>query len=355
MARRFVTASASCAASLFPLLLSATLGAQSHTVSPPGFASQPGDFQSTDPFFDAAARYQQVHGDVATPATVSAISLRQAQWPVRSMPARTLDAELWIGAGDEAAMTSTFASNWLGSPAIAMQRRSVNLPDWSQAPASSPAPWSVTFPFDQPTTVGTNGDLLWELRIHSTTHAGFYWADAYQAQGIALGRGGPVGTACTASMFPFPVTFQVELQARRATREFAIQAVSVNYPPNEAGAFFIGVQDSSLAIPGLCAPLRVTPLFGIPATVSGRGVLPFTIATWPFDPAAVGFGLRLQAAAMDPGRPGLPVVLSQAWVGSLPDLPPAGHPVRRLIASSATATSGRLDVIPAALITRFTH
>jgi hypothetical protein len=329
--------------------------AQSHTVSPPGFATQAGNVSNTYPFFEASARHQQVHGDVRTPLALTALALRQAKWPVRSMPARTLDAELWIGVGNQSAMTTTFAANFTAPPVAAMQRRSVQLPDWSQAPVSSPAPWTAVFPFDQPTPFPGGGDLVWDLRIHQTTHAGFYWTDAYMAEATAEGPGGPVGTGCTATGMNSPAELNVSLQAQRATNQFGIDAGGLYWPPSQPGVLLIGVQDPNVTLPGLCAAIRVVPLIDVHLTIAGRGNLTPPVMTFGFDPGAIGLRLHLQAAALDPGRPGLPLVVSHGWSGTLPDLPPVGHPIRRLQAPSVTATTGTLDVVSYGLITRFSH
>jgi hypothetical protein len=156
------------------ILVAAPAFAQSPIVSPSYFSNHEAYLGSGLPFgadgtLVSGTRFQQFHTDLRGAArTISAIALRADQSDARRRgSAMSVDVELRIGAASLAAATSTFASNYLSTPTVAMSRRVMNLPARTGDATSFLGPFDVVLPFDQPFAYDGNEDLLWETITRS--------------------------------------------------------------------------------------------------------------------------------------------------------------------------------------------
>jgi hypothetical protein len=139
------------ALTLCPLAVVATLAAQGNVVSPARFATAEGNSANGYPWF-STHRYQEIHGELrGRVLPIRAISWRRDG--TRADPAqlaRTLDAQLVLAPSDNANASATFASNYAQPPVVAVARRTINLPDWTQG-VGAPAPFDFTIASTSPT------------------------------------------------------------------------------------------------------------------------------------------------------------------------------------------------------------
>lgn len=81
-------------------------------------------------------------------------------------------------AASSRALSTTFLDNYKTVPVVVSSPRVVALPNLSSFPPVPPAPWSIVFPFDQPSPFDGVQDLLWELIVLQHQHSSDYVLDA---------------------------------------------------------------------------------------------------------------------------------------------------------------------------------
>src|SRR5688572_10895940 len=152
---------------LAAFLLTAAVPAQATFTSPAGHASVEGESLSsaTAPFAFLEARLQVADGGQrGTPRPgLRRLELRRdgTQPSSSTFGARTAFVAVLLAHTDVTALSSTFANNYAGAPTQVFTRKQLNLPDHAAAPATPPAPWTVTIPFDVSFSYSGTLDLLW--------------------------------------------------------------------------------------------------------------------------------------------------------------------------------------------------
>jgi hypothetical protein len=352
-----------CRTSLALCVLAGSALAQNFTYSPASAGTTEQNANNTIPFWYGSARYQQVHGSLrGAPRLLQAISIRRDGMlgTFGSAVARTIDAEMVMAHTNFATVSGTFASNYAGTPVTTVNRRMINLPDWT-ANLGSPAPW-LAIPHDNPFAYTGNLDLLWELRIHSNTNTGSYPADAFSGFNFDIGSATNVsfGTGCTATGRTSPMTISANVQSVNPTNSLRVQWSVFNGPAGAPCAVLVGLSGIDQAVSGLCSNLYVgNILLVINGTKSGTGsfTTPAIEAT-PFDPAWVGGKLYAQGAAIDNGRTDpIPVSVSNRVESTIVAVP-GGSPdkIRRIWVSDVNATVGSLsENYNYGLAVRFSH
>jgi hypothetical protein len=282
-------------------------------------------------------------------ASTTALSWQQIDSTTRSASARTLTSIAWRRDGTTAtnaafaarvvenltvrlahsslaAISVDLDQNYKDTPAVVFGPRNVNAPDWRNQPAS-PAPFDFKLTFDTPWVYNGRDDLLWEVRADKVTPAptalANYPFDFQPASGSfrTTLRGTSVGTGCTATGQTRSMVLATLMHNTSA--RFELQA-SFNFgPANAPAVLFLDVQDANLTVPGLCAAVRATPLVLLPLGAGSPtgAVASSWLRTLPYIPSLVGANLWLQAAALDTGRTGIRLALSQGKRQTLPATP----------------------------------
>jgi hypothetical protein len=339
------------------LLLAAGLAAQSYTVSPAAYATTAGNSNNTIPFWSATHRYQQIHGDMTgTPRVFVGMSLRKASITLASGVARTLDVEMLMCNSSFASQSTTFASNYIGTPTVVRPRGTINLPDWTTS-QGSPEPWTVVVPFTTPFPYPGTNDFLWEWVIHSTTSTSTYAADAFSGFGNDRLDASIVnlGTGCVATGKISPMTQSMQLYTLASSQTLNFSLTTTNAPNSAASSILVGPVNPNLTVPGLCEKIFSVGLWTLPATSSASGTVSQPVISTAHNLAWVGLKLYVQTASVDAGQPGLPFALSRGQEGTIPGFAPGAAPIQRIWSNSSTATSGSKETYPYGLIVRFTH
>jgi hypothetical protein len=343
---------------LAPLLLCATLAAQNYTVSPGQYTSTSGNSNNTIPFWSATHRYQQIHGDMqGAPRVMLGMSLRKAAITLSSGVARSSDVTILMCDSNIASASTTFASNYIGTPTTVLPKTTINLPDWTSS-QGTPEPWTVVIPFRVPWPYTGVNDLMWEWVIDATTATSTYAADACSQATVERRNGaiGNNGSGCVATGNTATMKQALELYTLNTTNTLNLPLTTINCPASVAGAILVGPTNPALSVPGLCERVYSDGLWTFGAGSNASGVITLPAVSTAHNNAWVGLSLYVQTIAVDVGQSGLPFALSQGQQGTIPSMPPTGGAaVQRIWSNSNSATTGSRESYPYGLIVRFTH
>ncbi|MCC6670457.1 MAG: hypothetical protein IT458_05305 [Planctomycetes bacterium] len=341
------------------LLLGAGLVAQNYVVAPTILENLEGNSNNTWPW-NNAARYMQLHGDLkGTPRGFTGIAWRRdgALGNTLAYAPRTLTMEVSMGDGNLAAVSATFATNYLNTPVNVFTRKTVNAPDWVARRASEPATFDFALVFDAPYGyIGTN-DLVYEIVIHATTagtagYAADYvnsnatanWYGAYQA----------AGTGCTTANGAMGLRSQVYASPSRQL--FSLRWDIERGPTSAQTTCLVGLADPNLPVPGLCTNLRTDgALFTVSATTNATGTANSAALTTPYSSSLAGFVFTSQAFALDAGQSGIPVAGSNGITITLPAIPATPPGIARIAAQGNAAASSGTIYAGTGLVTRLRY
>ncbi len=335
------------------LLFVSSLAAQSYTVSPSEFTNYRGNSNNTFPFSYATGRYQQIHGDLkGSPKLLQGMTFRRAQ---SNTVARSLVLTINLGDSSYAARSSTFASNFTGTPVAVLPQSTVNFPDWSVASGLIPEPFTAVVPFTTPFAYTGVNDFCWEFLIDGNSTTASRPTDAYSNTTTMYAALAPLGTGCIVGTNTLPMTQTMNVTTSTSTTNLSFGGSILRGPASAAAVMMVGVVNLDLTIAGLCEklfPLTVWS-FNINLGTTGSGSMT-TLAT-PHNAAWAGAQVFSQTAALDANQPGLPVALSNGTAVTLPPFAPAPIDVCRIYFSgSSSATTGTLGS-NYGLIVRWTH
>lgn len=226
----------------------------------------------------------------------------------------TVEVEVLMGGGDFAGFGFNLAQNWRSSPVTVFTRKSLQLPDWTNAPGCSlVAPFDAPLPFDVPYAHDGLNALLWEMHQYSGTPAGF--ADLATSPGFGTGNEiwaqiRRLGTGCaTSTSGTSPLGMQTEARIFLDNGGNGTLSLGTCAAPTFAGSFvLLGDSDPALTVPGLCTQLHSSATVVVPVGTTGaagRVVFQTRLGSW--NPAYAGLSLFAQALALDSTQAGLPV------------------------------------------------
>ncbi len=338
---------------LAAVLLVSSLAAQSYVVSPAAFTDYRGTSNNTFPLWWSNARYQQIHGDLqGTPRVLQGMSFRRSQF---SAVARTITVTINLGDSSYAARSTTFASNFTGTPTTVFPTGTVNLPDWTSSSGNIPEPWTAHFPYTTPFPYAATSDLCWEFLVTGNTATSSYPTDAYSNSTTMYAGLSQLGTGCRVGSNTLPFTQTMNVTTSSSTNNLSFGGSVVRGPASTGAVTMVGVVNLDATIPGLCEklfPLTVWT-FGFTLSSSGSGTMPTLVTT--HDPNWAGLVVYAQTVALDSGQPGIPVALTNGTAVTLPPFAPGPINICRVYnSSSSSATTGTLGS-NYGLITRFTH
>jgi len=238
--------------------------------------------------------------------------------------ARTIDIEVVLSHSVPAgSISERFPANYTGNTATVFASRPVNLPDWTQPPAATPAPWDLVLQLDTPWPYAGTSPYLWEVRVRNNQSASDYGNDFQSISGTTgtSNSGTLLGTGCTATGQTSSMALSSTIK-NQVTR-FRIAYNLTNGPITQPAYVNLDLSNANLTVPGLCTTVFATPLIPIPlgTTDASGDVQGFSIENIAFNPALVGVQLYSQAIALDPGQPGIPVALSNGRLNTIPSTP----------------------------------
>jgi hypothetical protein len=335
------------------LLLAGSLAAQSYTVSPAAYALFEGPSNNTFPLWWTNARYQQIHGDMkGSPKALKGMEFRRSN--INSGVARSITVTINVGDSSYAAASSTFASNFIGTPTNVLPKTTISLPNWA-GNTDSPQPWNALFPFTTPFPYTAVNDLVWEFLVEGNTATSVYPADAYSSGDRMNGGRVTLGTGCKVGANTLPMTQTINLYSLKAAATLNFNASIVRGPASASAVLMVGPVNPDLTIPGLCEKLFTISMWDFPITLSASGSGSSALLTIPHNLAWAGLKVFSQTAALDAGQPGIPVALSNGTESTIPAFHPGLIDICRIYNStSSTALTGSLG-LRYGLITRFVH
>jgi len=343
--------------SLPPILLglvtfAAPALAQNTFVSPVGTEVIEGNGISTVNFGSyAASRIQFLDGNQrGTPRpNIRAMSLRRDGGSATNTTSgpRTLTLGIVMAHTNQAAASTTFATNYLNSASTTVYTpKPTNLPDHRQQ-TSVPAPWTLRVPFDVMFNYNGTDDLLWETTgTGNTVTTGYSLDTATNGSMAGGGTGGFYYNGLTGCIVP-PNTAQFDIISQAtttsATSQVTIQWYALRGPVSSPAVLALGATDPNLVAPFLCAPLRTSAEILVPVSTDAMGNIASSAAplrfTFPF-PGSAPFTIYGQFAAVD--VPASRLYLSDATAHLVvPYTAPVTRALTRILnTTSATATTG---------------
>lgn len=324
-------------------------GAAAQLVSPAGLGAQEGNSANNYPFY-GTMHYMQLHGDVRGPATtIRGQSHRRGMSDSRQV-ARTLEVEIWMGEGDLATASATFANNYQTPRTQVFTRKNVSAPSWTTF-AGSPPPFDLTFAYDVPFPYSGTRDLVWEMAVtQNSANQQTYSTDAHQ-QYIDCGPERALGVGCLATGQTQPMTLLGSHCSNARTARVGISWYLFYGARSAPGAFLIGLVNPALPLPGMCAPTLYTDAaVTVSASTDSGGSMEVPFAEVSFYPRLAGLKTYAQAATLDAAQPGLPLAVSNGMEVTVVAPPTLGRYAR--IHGGLGNASGGLEH-GYALVTRF--
>ena len=319
------------AASAALTTLTTSLAAQGPTfTSPYGFDTVEGSSKHDYILFSYnRMRWQQMD---STAIGTGAKVLRSIAWrrdatsaATAQYTARTLDIAILMADAQPVAATSTnFDSNYLRPPTTVFTLKSVNLPDWTAPPATTPAPFNAKLTFDVPWVYLGQSAFLWEVRADNNTGIGSTYGNDFQSQSGSLSFGTNTGTAlgtgCVVGGQAAP--FQLDCTINNYATNFRITATASRGPASAPTVLHVDVSNANLTVPGLCATVLALPRLSLAmGNTNAMGTATLLVDNIPWNPTIVGAQLFLQAAALDASQPVIPIALSNGRQNTVPTTP----------------------------------
>lgn len=325
------------------LTLAPALPPQGSIVYPIANATVEGTTYDDVPFSAAKIRLQSIlRESKGRQHAVKALTFRRDGLVVANAGPRTIEVEVKIGRGDWKSFGGAFAANWVTAPSVAITRKRISLPDWSQRPANPPAAFTARLPFDAAYAHNGQGELLYEILIYSNTRTDLYPADGGGTGTYTSAIDAALGTGCTTNTSGPGRSYTLFASFRSNGPDSFLDLGAFWAPANVQVDVLVGLRDPNLAYPGLCTRLRTDNLVRIQAGRADVGgsllTRTFPVGAWKGSWANVK--LYVQAVSLDATKP-VPVALSQGIQMALPAMVP-NAPTTIMIeySSNPSSTSG---------------
>jgi hypothetical protein len=330
--------------------LALTFGAPAQLVSPAGLATQGGNSSNNYPF-SSTFHYLQIHGDVRGAGQLIRGQSHRRTASGAGQIARMLEVEIWMGEGDFAAATPTFALNYTTPRTPVFSKKMVSAPSWESPVIGNPPPFDLNFAYDAPFAYSGSRDLVWEMVLsQNSANQQPYPANAHE-QFRQCGGTRAHGTGCVASGQSRAMSMSGQHCSSARTGTVDTSWWVYDGAANAAGAFLIGASNPALPLPGLCATTLYTDAkITLFASTDSTGFMSTPYFQAPYSAGLVGLTLWSQAVVVDAGQPGLPLAFSNGLESTVIAPPVMGRFCR--LWSSPTITVGSLD-LGYAIVTRF--
>lgn len=297
------------------LLLCPGLSAQTTTLtSPAAVTTVDGASNSAFPFTATSNRFQQTITDFkGSPRLFKSVALRPDQgYSCPNCVTRTVEVQITMAHTDITKTTTTFASNYIGTPVVVFPRQKVTLPTRKGPYGSVPAP-DFTFIFKTPFPYDGKQDFLVDIQTWNASPSGTgneYYGDYASTRTYA--QRVSIGTGCTATGKSAAMSIGSYCSSQPDSNNNASHRFywyGANAVDNGAGLIIAGVKNPNLTVPGLCTNLYADFVLLFPVTFDAAGAYSLVIYA-PFEPGWVGATVYAQAMAIDTGRTGIPLSLS---------------------------------------------
>lgn len=299
--------------------------------SPAGLGAVEGN-SGLAPFAPGAARrFQQLDAThMGSALLIGGLGLRRDATSVgvpQSDATTTFSVEL--GSCAMAVPRYEFDANYLsGRRSVVAAPRPISLPVWT-TPGPVPGAFDLVLPFDRPFAYDGTAGLVIDITNLGDGLCKAPWCDAERIPPTSA-PGTPTGAGCTVSGHALPFRHATVMENDGpGNPNFSMRLrVTVHDGPAALPTVLnMDLADPALAVSGLCAVLRATPLH--PTTLPPSdlaGTMPGFVMNCPHMPVLVGLPLYTQVAAFDAGQPGLPIVLSNGLRTVMPgNAAPIGH------------------------------
>ncbi|MBK8974452.1 MAG: hypothetical protein IPM29_00855 [Planctomycetes bacterium] len=257
------------------------------------------------------------------PTLVQRVSWRRdgTSAPDPTWVARTMDVEVVLSNSVPAAGVSVdFAGNYSGAPTTAFVMKPVNLPDWTQPPATTPAPFDLILQLDVPWVYTGQESFLWEVRTRNNTSGSDYGNDFQSVSGSkqSPNAGAAIGAGCIATGQSAAMALAGRLE-NQLTR-FRLGYDLTNGPASTPAFVNIDAVNSNLSVPGLCATIVAVPTLTVPLGMTDATGAASVGLNVPQIPGLVGATIYAQGLAIDAGL-GYGLALSNGRSNTFPTAP----------------------------------
>lgn len=252
-------------------------------------------------------RFQQIDGDLRTAQVFSGLAFRRDGFDTyeTAFP-RAAEVELVMGEGVHNGFSDVFDSNYrYPTRTLVCSRTFVSLPDMRTPPPVQPATFLPPIPFDQPFYFSAGNNLVWEIRVLTTTPTRTaYPLDAHQAvpEQFILHT---YGVGCVANQTTPVLPMSLASTGITYSREQRIELCFYldRAPALEFPVLLWGMNEQQFAFPGLCTNLYVDPVLAtvMPQT-NAVGTSTFTVPV-PYVDAMARQQVCHQVVVNDPNQP----------------------------------------------------
>ncbi|MBK8976551.1 MAG: hypothetical protein IPM29_11595 [Planctomycetes bacterium] len=317
--------------------VASTLSAQSFVTSPRGFEAAEGNSTFTH-FSVADRRFQQVDNTQQGQALlVRSLGVRRDGGPNGGgivAGARRADLEVTMGIANFGVLHAAFDDNYVpGSRQVTYVKKPTSLPSWT-GNAGTPAPFDFVMLYDAPYAYAGRSALIIDFTHENLVYgggsgnAGGSSVDREFAS-AAFGVGTPLALGCTATgmtgTFVHTTRFENNGPGWR-DHGMRMRYSASGAPVNSPVYLNLDFSNANLSIPGLCTTLNALPTISLLAGISSSaGSVQDTSLSFGYDAALAGATFVTQLLALDAGRPGIPVVLSNGRQSNMP-ADPTGSP-----------------------------
>lgn len=306
---------------LTTLALAASALAQNIAYSPSGSRTLEGGDNNTIPLWSDSATYMQIHdhenmdatlGGQATPLLGLTLRKDAGGAPIAG---RTFTLQITVSATPVTtrSASSSFAANLGGGAVVVLPFGQVSFPTLIDTAVPNPpgivVPWATPFPFTP--TPGVS--LCWEWRHRAATSRANGALDAVNVNNAAIAAN--EGTGCVAGgQFSAASIDLVSLNLPAQTYQNRLARGAVS----SGAVFLLGVQRTTLQLPGQCAPVLTNPLVFLPGATDATGQWDLLFSTpdlrplgraeilgqfvWVDPTLPVGFGVSDMSVAITPLR-----------------------------------------------------
>ncbi|MBK8979523.1 MAG: hypothetical protein IPM29_26785 [Planctomycetes bacterium] len=307
-------------------MLAATASAQTPFSSPRGFLATEGDSSHVVLFNSAYQRFMQIddtwRGQAITGIRALAFR-RDGVEPGGS--ARSFELVVRFGLASWANRSGTFDANWSGTPTTVFANRVVNLPDWSSLPASVPAPFDFTVPFDVPFDYDGSDAFAFEVTAHNVAAGDEAVVDRELGRdnAYAYTRGTTTMPGCIVTGRTIAMGHTLELRnfgPQHPTLGMQIETGVTRGPASQPCILNVALSPAGVTVPGLCTTVHAQPVVSLPlGSTNGLGDVSSSTFDVPYARAFEGLQLVTQALALDPGAAvALPIALSNDRIATMP-------------------------------------
>ncbi len=337
------------------------LSAQSFT-SPSGFATVEGDTSHFALFNPSYERFMQIDNtSVGNARSLKAVRFRQdGDQTSPGGASHTLDLTIRLGHADYTQISGTFASNYKGPASTVFTTKPISTPNWSQLPATRPAPFSMHLVFDNPWSYNGQDALVYELHMQNVSGQTSPHIDRELGSTSPFNQrmGQPLGLGCLVQNQGIEMEHFLEFRNYGPNHpQFGMRLGTsvLRGPINAATVVNLDLADANLTFPGLCTTLHCTPLLTITLPLTDvNGSIPPVFTDFPYTQAFEGVTIYTQAISLDPSRSGIAASLSNAQVAKMPDGARASPQAAYLYAPLVTSAAANLWT-DRAVVTRFDY